>query len=521
MKKFILAFGILCSLGTVYSPPGAHAQTADIESADEIESGDLLPIKNGSSVSGYAFIAKLESGKEDKKMRLKIFDENLKEAGSADFEVPKNAIIRQAFFEGGALMLAVEEYINTKEKKEFVKTFQLESKATTSVTYEPDEEEKKSGLFGKAIAANSDVPFKGRFKTVEGLGLMCTYVSANKNGGLTAQLVGTDGRRKWKRKITGSDDKRMDVHLLTTTPKTILFFASVRDGIMDRDSKNLLIGLDAQTGRQVFRKPLETGAEAWEPVFFKAMPDDDTNSITVCNMVSDVDDKFYKATNTGFNYGKLNLTTGAFTNLKTIDYSEQLSKVLSMKNESKSEEGYLFIEDLIAMPDNSLVVVGEFFKNTVSATGVALTLLSRGGEAAGGLEQGTVGDMFALRLSPEGAVQSMDKLDKDVRRCQAFTGISTGLLCRYMAAMGSFSYQYTDELADNRKTVIVASNMKSGENGINAVTFTPGKGYKVKNLASNKDGGKYAVLQGKPGHVLVVKSDRKGKKATISYQKVD
>ena len=520
MKKFILAFGILCAVGTICNPVDVRAQTAEIESADEIESGDLLPIKNGSSVSGYAFVAKLDNDKEMKKMRLKIFDENLKEAGSSDFEIPKNASIRQAFFEGGALMLAVEEYTSSKDKKEFVKIFQLDSKATTSVTYEPDEEEKKSGLFGKAIAANSTVPFKGRFKTVEGLGLLCTYTSTNKNGGLTAQLVGTDGRRKWKRKITGSEDKRMDVHLLTTTPKTILFFASLRDGIMDRDSKNLLIGLDAESGRQVFRKTLEVGKEAWEPVFFKTMPGDDANTLTVCNMVSDVEDKFYKATNTGFNYGKLDLTTGDFTDMKTVDYSEQLSKVLTMKNESKSEEGYLFIEDLIAMPDNSLVVVGEFFRNTVSASGVAMTLLSRG-EAAGTLEQGTIGDMFALRLSPEGTLQSMDKLDKDVRRCQAFTGISTGLLCRYMAAMGSFSYQYTDELADNRKTVIVASNMKSGENGINAVTFTPGKGYKVKNLVSNKDGGKYAVLQGKPGHVLVLKSDRKGKKATMSFQKVD
>ena len=182
MKKFILAFGLLGALGTLYNPARVQAQTAEIESADEIESGDLLPIKNGSSVSGYAFIAKLESGKAEKKMRLKIFDENLKEAGSADFEIPKNAIIRQAFFEGGALMLAIEEPTSLKEKNEFVKIFQLESKATTSVTYEPDEEEKKSGLFGKAMATGGVMPFKGRFKTVEGLGLMCTYISTNKNG---------------------------------------------------------------------------------------------------------------------------------------------------------------------------------------------------------------------------------------------------------------------------------------------------------------------------------------------------
>lgn len=518
MKKYffsLLAAGVLCTT----LPSISHAQTAELENIGEVVSGRIRPVRTGGAVVGYAFVYKLDNSKKGTAYRLQLLDENLKTIGTSDFESDRSATLIDALYEGGTVALVFEDAPQRMgvAPNQYVKTFNVETKATTTVSYERDAEDKNSGLFGRAMAQSTNGLYD-QFTTVEGEGFLTIYTSQNKNGGLGIQLIGTDGTRKWRRKLMGTDNARMDARLLGTAGKTILFFGSTRSSIMSRDAKNYLIGLDGATGQQLFRKPLESQGVASEPVFVKTLPD---GRALVCNMLSDADENFSSARHTGFNYGYLNQATGELTDVKTIDYSKDLASVLAMKNDTKSEEGFLHISNIIPMPDNSMMIVGEFFRRTVSAGGMAAAVLTGGNSNAAA--QGTIGDLFVLRVQPDGAVANLEKVEKAPVRVNAVTGISIGMLGRLMELARVFDYQFTDELEDHRKVVVIDGKLDgNASRTVSAISLHPQKGLKIKNLTPTVENGEeYFAVPAKPGYALLMKRNKRTKRASLQLERLD
>src|SRR5205085_5760542 len=170
-----------------------------------------------------------------------------------------------------------------------------------------------------------------------------------------------------------------------------------------------------------------------------------------------------------------------------------------MKNESKSEEGYMQIHDIQLMADGSTVVVGEFFRRTVSVMGAAMKILSKG---QGTASQITIGDLFLLRLDKNNKPVSLEKIEKAPDRVPAIgDGVSLGLTQRVMKMDGDFGYLYTDEAADPRKRTVIVNGTFEGERyGTNAVTFDETKGYKVKKFTIEKEKKERVYLRrAKPG----------------------
>ncbi|MBL0146920.1 MAG: hypothetical protein IPP48_15570 [Chitinophagaceae bacterium] len=511
MKKsrLVLFLLALCINFTAFSQSKVFDNVIDIEVRNTVE------ITNNKQIVGYAFFYKIDKMKKSALYRLAILDENLKEIGSNEFEGPKDLVLRRAVYESERILLSFYDEDKKDGYERFVKVFDLKGKEMGLVAYEP--EKVKKGMFGAAIAESMDAIYEGT-DNVEGKGFITVYQSKAKVGGVDIQMIGLNGKLKWEKNISAEKGDRADLYLLSTTPNTILLFEMDRGSVMDRDASIFLVGLNADNGKEVFKKPMDIKGFSYEPMMVKNSSD---GKLKIVSTIADESDKFATAKPNGISIGELNDLTGDIKILKDFNYLNDLGNVLDMKNENKSEDGYIKAHNILIMDDGSMVMVGEFFRKTVSAGGVAMKILSRGQASAA---QATIEDMFLLRIDNNLKAKSLEKIEKDKERVPLPTdGLPIGLMARLLTYQHDFGYMYTDEGMDGKqKTVLARGAFGEEKYGTVALTIDQKKGYTTKRFNLEKEKNvSYFISRGKPGYVMVMKYNSKEKTISTNLEKVN
>lgn len=475
-----------------------NAQSKEFDNVIEEKLQNTVTIKNNNNIVGYALFYKVDVMKKAALYRLEILDENLKSIGSNEFEGSKELQLQNALYESEHILLAFNDIEKKDGYQKFVKVFDLKGKETGLVPYEP--EKVKKGMFGAVAAAEMGAIYNG-VNNIEGKGFVVVYQSKAKTGGADIQVIDKNGKLKWEKNISAEKGDRMDLYLTATTPDALIFFSINRAGIMASDSKNFLIGVDPENGKELYRKSMEINQLAWEPMLFKT---DKDNNYKMISSLSHEEDKFYSANPIGFNIANFNAKTGEIKLDKNFMFETELSKIMTMKSESKSENGYIKMHDICLMSDGSKVLVGEFFRRAMSAT--------------------SIGDLFLLRIDSKNNPVSLDKIEKKVDRVFSIAdGLSVGVLTRVLTIDGSFGYLYTDEDMDTNNRTVIANGTFNGESyGTTAITFDEKKGFKQKKFIIEKDKkDKVYIRRGKPGHLLVMKYNAKEKKISLNLERVN
>ena len=492
-----------------------QAQSKELENVVEVKLQNTVSIKNNNTIVGYALFYKVDKKRKADLYRLEILDENLNALGNNEFEGSDKLQLDQAVYESEHILLAFSGDKKDDGYEKFVKVFDLKGKETGLIPYDP--EKVKKGMFGAQIAEQMGKIYNG-YNNIEGKGFVVVYQSKAKTGGADIQVIDYTGKLKWEKNVTAEKGDRMDMYLTATTPNALIFFCSERDGVMARDAVNFLVGYDPESGKELYRKPMDISQFAWEPILFKT---DNANSLKMISSLSHEEDKFYSAKTIGFNIADLNDKTGEIKLEKNFLLEKDLSTVMPMTSESKSEDGYVKMHDICLMSDGSKVLVGEFFRRTVNGLGMGFKILSGGGGSA---SQASIGNLFLLRIDNKNNPVSLEKIEKETERVLLpADGISIGLITRLLTMEGDFGYMYTDEYADpNKKTVLVTGTFEGESYGTTAITFDEKKGFKQKKFNIEKDKKEKVYLRkGKPGHVLVMKYNSKAKKISLNLERVD
>ncbi len=508
-RKTILSFLILAISF------GSFAQSKMFENVLDVEVKSSVAIVSNQQIVGYAFFYKIDKMKKSGLYRLSILDENLKEIGSNEFEGGKDLILTRANYESEKLMLSFYDEDKFDDFKKFVKVYDLKGKQLGLVGYDP--EKVKKGMFGSAMAEQMDALYEG-IENVEGKGFVRLYQSKAKTGGIDIQFINLNGKLGWEKNITADKGDRTELYLIATTPNTILLCQMERGGIMDADPAVFLIGLSTTNGNQLFKKPLDIKGNSYEPMLVKKMPD---GKIRMVASLLDESAKFLKALPKGISLSELNDQTGEITIIKDFTYANDLSRVLSMKSDTKAEEGYIKPHNLLMQDDGSMVLVGEFFRKTVSAGGMAMKVLRQGSASAA---QATIEDMFLLRISSSLKATSLEKIEKDKERTPLPTDfMSIGLTSKWLTALNSWGYMYTDEgMNGSNKTVVARGSFGDEKYGTVAITIDDKKGFSQKRFSIPKEKNvRYYISRAKPGYVMITKYNSKAKTMSVNLEKVN
>lgn len=493
----------------------AFSQSKVLENVIDIEVRSTVEITNNKQIVGYAFFYKIDKMKKSALYRLAILDENLKEIGSNEFEGPKDLLLRRAVYESERILLSFYDEDKKDGYDKFVKVYDLKGREMGLVAYEP--EKVKKGMFGAAIAASMDAIYEGT-DNVEGKGFVTVYQSKAKVGGVNVQMIGLNGKLKWEQAIAADKGDRTDLYLLGTTTNTILLFEMDRGSVMNRDAEIFLVGLSADNGKQLFKKPMDLKGFTYEPMLIKNSTD---GKLKIVSTIADQSDNFASAKPNGISIGNLNDLTGEIKTIKDFNYQNDLGNVLNMKNENKSEDGYIKAHNVLIMKDGSMVLVGEFFRKTVSAGGVAMKILSRGQASAA---QATIEDMFLLRIDNNLKAKSLEKIEKDKERVSLPTdGLSIGLTARLLTYQHDFGYMYTDEGMDEKqKTILARGAFGEDKYGTVAITVDDKKGFTTKRFSLEKEKKvSYFISRAKPGYVMIMKYNSKEKTISLNLEKTN
>lgn len=494
----------------------AFAQSKVFDNVVDIELQNTVEIVNNKQIVGYAFFYKIDKMKKAALYRLSILDENLKEIGSNEFEGPKDLLLRRAVYESDRLFFSFYDEDKKEGYEQFVKVYDLKGKDKGMVPYEP--EKVKKGFIGAAIARGvaqqMESMYQG-YENVEGKGYVAVYQNKAKTGGVDVQMVGNNGKLLWEQNYTAEKGDRTDMYLVGTTTNTVLLFQIERSGVSAADADVFLIGLSTDKGKELFRKPMDINGFTYEPMLFKK----DNGKVNIVSTISDQSDKFYNAKPVGLSIGELNDMTGEIKTVKDLMYKSDLSNVLKMVTETKSEEGYMKIHDLTRMQNGGYILVGEFFRKTVSGLGVASKLLGGNASAA----QATIDDLFILRIDNNLKATALEKIEKDKTRYEIPEGAAVGLVARYLTYLHAFGYMYTDEgLSGDQRTVLARGTFGEEKYGTVAITIDPVKGFSTKrfNLVKEKKVS-YFISRAKPGYVLIAKYNSKEKSLSVNLEKVN
>ncbi len=515
MKQTLSALLLLCL--TLANSFSLKAQSKELENVVDIELKSSIAIKNNGSIVGYALFYKVDKMKKSALYRLEVLDENLKSIGSNEFEGSKELSLTAAVYESNHILLSFHDPKKMDDVESYVKIFNLKGKSIGQVNYDP--EKVKKGLLSKRAAVEMASYYNG-IGNVEGKGFVVVYQSQAKTGGVDIQFISSEGKLKWEQNFTADKGDRADMYLVNTSPDAIQFFMGERSSVTARESKNFLLGIDPATGKQLYKTPLQLDSYAYDPQYFKYLPN---GALKMISSITRENDKFYSARPIGFSIANVNAKTGDFSIEKNFILENDLGTVLDMKNATKSEDGYLQIHDVNFMEDGSKVVVGEFFRRTVSALGIAAAIINRG-QSGGNATQISIGDGFLLHLDKNNKATSLDKIEKRVERVNTIQdGANLGLLQRILKMDGAFGYVYTDESPDRKaKTAIFEGTFEGERYGTNAVTYDEKAGYKVKKLTVDAKGrDRVRIMRAKPGHVMVMKYTAKEKKVTLNLERVD
>lgn len=490
------------------------AQSKVLENVVDVELKSTVEIMNNRQIVGYAVFYKIDKMKKSAMFRLAILDENLKEIGSNEFEGPKDLLLVRAVYESEHLFMSFYDEDKKDGYARFIKVFDLKGRETGMVPYDP--EKVKKGMFGAAIAAEMERIYEGT-DNVEGKGCVTVYQSKAKTGGVDIQMIGVNGGLKWEQSLTADKGDRTDIYLLGTTSNTILLYEMDRASVMSHEATLYMVGLNADNGKQLFKKPMDMNGFSYEPMLFKKSPD---GKVKIASTLYPADGKFFNAKPVGISIGDINDLTGEIKTIRDFQYESDLGNVLNMKNESKSEDGYIKAHDIILMPDGGMVVVGEFFRKTVSGVGMAMKILSKG---QGSASQATIDDMFLLRINNKLKATDLEKIEKDKTRFGLPTdGLPIGLVIRMLTYNHNFGYMYTDEGMDgSKKTILARGSFGEEKYGTVAITVDDKKGFTTKrfNLEKEKNT-EYFIGRGKPGFVMVAKYNSKEKTISFNLEKV-
>lgn len=274
--------------------------------------------------------------------------------------------------------------------------------------------------------------------------------------------------------------------------------------------------LDAATGKLVATKEYDAKSPK---LMTNAFLDSEDNLVLVGEYFK-ANDNVFKDKSQGL-FVEVMDQTGATIKESSSSWAEDINPILNDLNDD--DNYYIYFHDVIPMANGNYYAIGEKFKKTASAGGIAGAVLS-GGRSS--VTQLTITDAFIFELDADFAIQKISKFGKGKSRAPSVTDFgSPQLNAHAIAGLGGFDLEYTqiDNENDRFYACFIDYERLKGEKNKTAfktIIYDEGEFSEDKIYLDEK--GKYIrVLPAKIGNVVIFEYDRKKKELNIHMEKLN
>lgn len=491
----------------------------------KIEKVNTFIVKNSGAilnkekdVDGYYFFYELDKLKKgDREFAIQVLDKNLVEVAKKTYIDNKNTFLMKSSFNNQGIMFAMA---NFKEKK--ISLLSYDKKVNQLPTIDIP-------LESKEIRYIQYMQQTGDFNIlfpVENKGFIFNKLEDNKKIGYSLKYYPTDGGKSWEFNSPSESKEMLAINPIEVNDKVIVALESSKSSLLSRKITLKTKIIDVNTGLLLCEK--EYNKNSKPRLINNAFLDNDNNVVLMGEYFKEgdniVDDK----------------SLGLFTEVidlsgKTLkenftSWKEDVAKMAKVDGNYIEDKGYIYFHNIARTKNNEYYAIGEFYKRTASAGGIALTTLSILGGGGGGasVTQLTITNSVVFKFNSDFKLTGIQEFEKGKSRAPSLSDFgSPQLNAHAWKAYGAFDYEYTqlDKKNDRFYACFIDYERLKGEKNKSAfktIIYDNGQLSEDKiYLTNEKNNSDFRVLPAKVGNVLLLEYDKKLKEINIHLEKLN
>lgn len=519
MKKTIYLFLMLGFLTWQ-----ANGQSHKVENVMKMSIRNSGYIMEKDALVGYYIFYKVD--KVDRKteaFKLELLDNNLGSVKTIDIMQPKNSVLLEMEYNGKAFIMS---FFDGKETMTFL-------------SYD---------IAGKKLGEkkDADIPKIEKMMILQGVqndgfdystlmsrgdeGFVRQTISKNEKLGYSLECFKNNLSPAWTYGSDPKSDLLESANMLYATSKVVVAHVIKKKGMMTKKYDTFLLIVDGQIGKKILEKPLMDNKGDLSLVSCNV--NEDKNEIIISGEYFAPGDDQANSKSKGIYFMTLDMT-GKELVFKKISWDLDLAKMKNSDPDDKKDKNaanaYIYWHTVEQTKDGHYYAIGEQFKKTVSAMGMASMVLSggRGGAAATSIH---VYNMVVLEFDQDFKLvnySSFEKKKTEVLLPAGSTAAGTAILGKFIKATGGFDFEFAtrDKTKDAFYAVYKDYNRKDedgkkADSMIGSIVYENGK---LANYRSpiNTEGTSIRFSPAKAGYIAITEYFKKKKTVEMHLEKIN
>lgn len=487
------------------------AQTKKIDAVNTFvikNSGEIL--NKEKDVEGYYFFYELDKLKKgDREFAIQILDNNLVEVAKKTYVNNKNTFLMNSSFNNQAMMFALANY---KEKKINLLTFNKKAEQSASIDI-PLESKEIKWIEMMKLSGDFNILFP-----VNDKGFLFNKVVDNKKIGYSLKYYPTDGGKAWEFNSPADSQEILMINPIEVNEDVIVALEFSRASVFSRKVTIKTLVIDSNTGKLLFDKEYSKNKN---PRLISNAYINDNKSVVLLGEYFNEGDNIFDDQSQGLFSEEVNLS-GQTNKEVFVSWKNDVSKFYKPQAGEK-EIGHVYFHKIVRTASGEIYAIGEKYKRTASAGGIAMAVLSKGQSAT---TQLTITDATVFKFDRDFKLKDIKIFEKGKSRVPCLTDFGSAQLnANALKNQGAFDYVFTqiDKKNDRFYSCFVDYERLSGEKNkfaFKTIIYDEGALSQDKIYLSSGDK-EYKVMAGKVGYVALIEYNKKDKEINLHLEKLN
>ncbi len=511
MKKTITLLLILALVGF------ANAQEKTINEISSFKprnSGTLMDKNN--DVDGYYFFYEVDKLKKgDREFAIRILDNNLNDLATKSYVDNKNTVLVQSKFNNQALIFAMTNY---KEKFYKLITFDRQANQVENIKI-PVSKKEMRWLNAMKQTGNFNFLFP-----VDNKGFLFNYIRDNNKLGYGLKYVPTDGGASWDYNSPDDSKSILTLNPIEANDEVVVALEGSKKSLLSQTINYKVIVIDIKTGKFLFEKNFDRKGDP--RLITNAFLTPDKNLVMLGEYFA-AGDNIMKDKSEGLFAETVDLTGNVISDSK-ISWVDKIDPIMPANIDGKKKKrGYIYFHDIVRTQKGTYYAIGERYRKTASAGGIAAMALS-GGRAGTSVTQLTITNAAVFEFDSKFELKDIKVFEKGKSRAPSLTDFgSPQLNAHALKTFGAFDYEFTqmDTKRDRFYAAFIDYERLKGAKdkfAFKAIMYNDGT-FSEDKIYLEEDKGKieYRVMPGKLGNVMLLEYNRKEKTVQLHLEKLN
>ncbi|GAA0872992.1 hypothetical protein GCM10009117_21390 [Gangjinia marincola] len=473
-------------------------------------------LDNQNDVDGYYFFYEVDRLKKgQREFAIEVIDNSLNEVAKKSYIDDKRTYLVDSKFNNQALIFALA---NKKEK--FLKVITFDRKAN-------QKEDIDIPLTSKELKYLAMMEQTGSFNMlfpVDNKGFLVNYVKDNKKIGYSLKYVATDGNSSWEYNSPLEDKLIYTINPIEANEEVVVALEGSRKSNASKKIDYRVIVIDIDNGKMLFESKFERNDN---PRLVTNAFLTDEKKLVVLGEYFENGAKIFSDKSAGLFAETFNLDGTVLRDSKISWENEIDPKMPSSIDGKKKKRGYIYFHDIVRTNDGSYYAIGERYRKTASAAGIASLVLG-GGNSQTPLTQLTITNAAVFKFDNTFKLEDVKVFEKGKSRAPSvFDFGSPQFNAHILKTIGAFDFEFTQRDITNDRfysTFIDYERLKGERNkfALKTVIYNDGNLSQDK-MYLNKSNGTVdmRVLPGKLGSVMLVEYNKKDKTVQLHLEKLN